>query len=98
MQENKKEHFDKEDTALMSFLYTLQKRRKINPLWVLFFTKEGWAYILLGYFLFFYFNGGAISLAFYLAVAVWGNRKYNYRFYEHEKMYLFRKLVKFLNR
>lgn len=97
MKDNK-EHFNKEDTALMSFLYTLQKRRKINPIWVLFFTKEGWMYILIGYIVFVHFNGGAISLAAYLALAVWGNKKYNYRYYEHEKMYLFKKLIKFLNR
>jgi hypothetical protein len=92
-----KEHLNKEDTKLMSFLYIAQKKRKINPLWVLFFTKEGWIYIALGYILFGYFNGGAVTLAGYLALAVWGNRKYNYRFYQFDKLHYFKKITDFLN-
>jgi len=52
-------------------------------------TKEGWIYIVIGYVLFVYFNGGAITLAGYLALGVWGNRKYNYRFYQFDKLLFF---------
>jgi len=89
---------NKDDTVLLSFLYILQKRRKINPLWVLFFTKEGWVYIAIGYFLFFMFNGGALSLAAYLGLGIWGNRRFNYRYYEHDKMYFFKKLIRFTSK
>jgi len=92
MDENKRQS----NTKLLNFLYSMQSKRQMNPVWVLFFTKEGWLYIALGYYLFFHTDSGAFTLAGYLGILVWGNRKYRYRYYEHEKLKFYKVMLKFL--
>ena len=81
---------------ILNFLYNIQNRRRINPLYGIF-TKEGLAYVLLGYYLFGYGDSGAIMLAIYIGLGSYiYKNKLNYRFYHHDRLFFFHKLTEYL--
>ena len=85
-----------EEGKILNFLYNIQNRRRINPLYGIF-TKEGLAYVLMGYYLFGYGNNGAIMLMIYIFVGSYiYKNKLNYRFYHHDRLYFFHKITEYL--
>jgi len=94
-----KEESDKKiaEGKILNFLYNIQNRRRINPLYGIF-TKEGLAYIALGYYLFGYGDSGAIMLAMYIGLGSYiYKNKLNYRFYHHDRLFFFHKLTEYLD-
>lgn len=82
---------------ILNFLYNIQNRRRINPIYGIF-TKEGLAYVLAGYYLFGIGDSGAIMLIFYILVGSYiYKNKLNYRFYHHDRLYFFHQFTKYLN-
>lgn len=85
-----------EEGKILNFLYNIQNRRRINPLYGIF-TKEGLAYVLVGYYLFGYRDSGAIMLIAYIGVGSYiYKNKLNYRFYHHDRLYFFHKITEYL--
>jgi len=81
---------------ILNFLYNTQNRRRINPLYGIF-TKEGLAYVLLGYYLFGMGDSGAIMLAMYIGLGAYiYKNKLNYRFYQQDRLYFFHILTEYL--
>ena len=83
---------------ILNFLYNIQNRRRINPLYGIF-TKEGLAYVLAGVYLFGYGDSGAMMLLVYIGIGsyIYKNRL-NYRFYHHDRLYFFHKITEYLKR
>jgi len=87
-----------EEGKILNFLYNIQNRRRINPIYGIF-TKEGLAYILAGYYLFGYGDSGAMMLVFYILIGsyIYKNRL-NYRFYHHDRLHFYHMLTEYLKR
>jgi len=88
---------DIENGKVLNFLYNIQNRRRINPLYGLF-TKEGLAYVIAGYVLFAVWEKGVIMFVFYLAVGIYiYKNKLNYRFYQQDRLHFYHMLTEYLN-
>ena len=85
-----------EEGKILNFLYNIQNRRRINPLYGIF-TKEGLAYILLGYYLFGFGDSGAFMLIIFIGIGSYiYKNKLNYRFYHHDRLFFFHKITEYL--
>lgn len=85
-----------EEGKILNFLYNIQNRRRINPMYGIF-TKEGLAYVLVGYYLFGYGDSGAIMLIAYIGVGSYiYKNKLNYRFYHHDRLFFFHWITEYL--
>ena len=92
-----KEKPEIDEGKILNFLYNIQNRRRINPLYGIF-TKEGLAYVLAGYYLFGYGDSGAIMLIAYIGVGSYiYKNKLNYRFYHHDRLFFFHWITEYLN-
>jgi len=93
-QEETKKKLD--EGKILNFLYNIQNRRRINPLYGIF-TKEGLAYVLVGYYLFGHGDSGALMLIIYIFVGSYiYKNKLNYRFYHHDRLFFFHKITEYL--
>ena len=97
MLKSAKKEIQIDEGKILNFLYNIQNRRRINPLYGIF-TKEGLAYVLAGYYLFGYGDSGAFMLIAYIGVGSYiYKNKLNYRFYHHDRLYFFHKITEYLN-
>jgi len=91
-----KEDIEIDEGKILNFLYNTQNRRRINPMYGIF-TKEGLAYVLLGYYLFGMGDSGAMMLIAYIGLGSYiYKNKLNYRFYHHDRLYFFHQITEYL--
>jgi hypothetical protein len=87
-----------EEGKIMNFLYNIQNRRRINPLYGIF-TKEGLAYVIAGYVLFAMWGKGVMVFVLYLGVGLYiYKNKLNYRFYQQDRLHFYHMLTEYLSR
>ncbi|CAA6808084.1 MAG: Unknown protein [uncultured Sulfurovum sp.] len=84
-------------TNLDEYLYKKQFQETMNPIFM-FLTKEGIIYLTLSIITYLWSDGGVVWLLFFFLIGKYiYKNKFNYKYYEYEKLWIIQLISKYIN-